>query len=434
MKKIMLLLFIPFHLFAGHWIKTHDCHNEIALSIHCPDSNNCFILVQESGYTILYKSVSQGKSWDTLYISDFWNEGTPYLINARDGAIAGLGHYYIAMQEKGYLKISDDSGKTFRRMSFNYEKRIREVEMLDSNYGIAIADTAYFLTNDGWENFEKYDIAAQNPEFDGNLSMPVMHGNKDISCLLHVSDYAAYVRYYHESKVWKIIYKFPHNEAGYFSPDGLFFVNEKLAFTSGRYRADTSIGNSTLDCIYRTKDGGETWEELIHQEHEPYSGLQEIAFKDELNGIAVGQFGKIIRTTDGGDSWVYDEVPQEMEDDIPATMIIGWAGEVPIIGTFNAGFWYYYEETGIKEITKDGDIKVRQESGKLLISIEDNTFSKYTLFISDINGRIVKKQELNSGIGTVYKPVDINDLANGSYLFCITNGKKTKTGTVSVVR
>ena len=434
MKKFILLLLIPINLFGGHWIKTHDCHNEIALSIHCPDSNNCFIMVQEAGFVLLYKSVNQGKSWDTLYIADPWNEGDPRLINARDAAIPDLAHCYLAMQEKGYLKISDDSGKTFRKLSLNFDKRIREVEMLDSNYGIAIADTVYFLTNNGWDTFEMYDISDQHPEFNANLSEPVIHENKDISCLIYTVDFAGFVRYYYEKQEWELIYKFPDDEAGYFSPDDLFFCNDSLAFAPGRYKADTSIGNSSLDCIYRTKDGGKTWEELIHQEHEPYFGLQKIAFKDELNGIAVGQFGKIIRTTDGGDSWVYDEVPQEMEDDIPATMIIGWAGEVPIIGTFSAGFWYYYEETGIKEITKDGDIKVRQESGKLLISIEDNTFSKYTLFISDINGRIVKKQELNSGIGTVYKPVAINDLANGSYLFCITNGKKTKTGTVSIVK
>jgi photosystem II stability/assembly factor-like uncharacterized protein len=51
--------------------------------------------------------------------------------------------------------------------------------------------------------------------------------------------------------------------------------------------------------IYRTTDGGITWDETLLGR----MFLGSVCFKDSNSGIAVGNFGAILRTTDGGDTW-----------------------------------------------------------------------------------------------------------------------------------
>lgn len=60
--------------------------------------------------------------------------------------------------------------------------------------------------------------------------------------------------------------------------------------------------------IYKTEDGGRTWTSVVSLQPSnnkyPYSAyFRSIAFVDEEEGYAVGDFKKIFHTTDGGDHW-----------------------------------------------------------------------------------------------------------------------------------
>lgn len=72
----------------------------------------------------------------------------------------------------------------------------------------------------------------------------------------------------------------------------------------------------------------------------PPFGLQSVAFKDNLTGIAVGQFGKIVYTYDGGESWTYEsELPYKLGGvRTPPVMKIRYAGEKAIITEFSGSF------------------------------------------------------------------------------------------------
>lgn len=55
-----------------------------------------------------------------------------------------------------------------------------------------------------------------------------------------------------------------------------------------------------------TTDGGKTWNvQLDSLLGEPF-GLSDISFADRKNGLAVGTGAKIVRTTDGGTTWFYE--------------------------------------------------------------------------------------------------------------------------------
>ena len=68
--------------------------------------------------------------------------------------------------------------------------------------------------------------------------------------------------------------------------------------------SDTGIVAGDQGTILRTTDGGESW---VAQDSGVSETLLNVSFSDASNGTAVGQLGTIIRTTDGGQTWVREE-------------------------------------------------------------------------------------------------------------------------------
>jgi photosystem II stability/assembly factor-like uncharacterized protein len=65
-----------------------------------------------------------------------------------------------------------------------------------------------------------------------------------------------------------------------------------------------AVGN--FGSIYVTKDGGATWSPRTSNTKEP---LFSVAFADDRHGWVVGKSGVILRTTDGGESWTAQKSP-----------------------------------------------------------------------------------------------------------------------------
>lgn len=78
--------------------------------------------------------------------------------------------------------------------------------------------------------------------------------------------------------------------------------------------------------------------------------LRSIDFSDSLNGFAVGEAGKVIRTTDGGNSWVRQTVPtQNYLWNVKAlnsnsAIVVGYGGV--ILKTTNSGMSWNLKESG----------------------------------------------------------------------------------------
>jgi hypothetical protein len=91
-----------------------------------------------------------------------------------------------------------------------------------------------------------------------------------------------------------------------------------------------------------TKDGGASWRYLFRFDY----SLQKIFFIDSLKGWAVGEYGAIYRTQDGGDTWNLSRIGKDTEDCLFDVFFIddstGWAvGESNFVWhTINGGaFW-----------------------------------------------------------------------------------------------
>ena len=100
------------------------------------------------------------------------------------------------------------------------------------------------------------------------------------------------------------------------TPDRLDFRDVDAVSESTAYIL--SIGKGTLSRIYKTKDGGATWE-LRYANADPDAFFDAMTFWDEMHGIAVGDSVNgafyILRTDDGGQHWT--RVPP---DKLPAAL------------------------------------------------------------------------------------------------------------------
>lgn len=100
--------------------------------------------------------------------------------------------------------------------------------------------------------------------------------------------------------------------------------------------------------ILFSEDGGRNWE-VQYFDPERRQPILDIHFIDELNGIAIGAYGLMLRTSDSGASWEEQEVSEEGWH-LNSLVDLG-AGRLVIAG--EAGFSYYSDNGGDSWTTVD---------------------------------------------------------------------------------
>lgn len=182
--------------------------------------------------------------------------------------------------ESGYFKTSD-GGETWNSVAYS-RNDLFQLSFADNDTGIVIVTNnwAYF-TFDGGKSFYDRDWT---PPIIGHLSSSdyFMFNSKEIYT---VGRNAAIAKSIDGGKSW-LTYEG-------FSPLIYFYditcVDKNTCYACG------SIGK-----VVKTTDGGETWNE---QEILLNSYLKKIYFIDEDYGFSAGQDGALVRTTNGGESW-----------------------------------------------------------------------------------------------------------------------------------
>lgn len=84
----------------------------------------------------------------------------------------------------------------------------------------------------------------------------------------------------------------------------LHFFDMNNGFVSTRKYINIPWSNKFVIRIFHTTNGGSTWLMSYIDTVEDYSSINDLKFKDALNGIAIGGNGYYLRTTDGGANWI----------------------------------------------------------------------------------------------------------------------------------
>lgn len=104
----------------------------------------------------------------------------------------------------------------------------------------------------------------------------------------------------------------------YFWSQTMKFIDNKYGYIVGETLK--TIGMQKSNVIYRTKDGGNSWQKVLDT-IVPWNawGIQEIDILDRKSAIATSQFGVVYWTHDSGDSWQLDSNGL-LREDIPARL------------------------------------------------------------------------------------------------------------------
>lgn len=249
------------------------------LSVHIRDGLDAFGI---TGYGGIVHSTDGFRTWQQLV------EPT-YLITSDmeflpDGSIVGAGTDFVMR--------SEDDGVTWNATSSGVSQTTIDVDMFDSQRGLALANGGYVLrTEDGgnqWVAALPSYVLAEGWNYCTDLfvlddQIAYVAGNDGPSPMLKTSDGGV---------TWETL-AYPTTT----QIQSIWFVDEQHGWIGRGY---------TTGWIYRTADGGTTWDEVWPQS---FGGIWDIQFHDLNLGWALRGGRFVLRTIDGGNSWTEAPLP-----------------------------------------------------------------------------------------------------------------------------
>lgn len=278
------------------WVRTGGLFNDHYDHIAACDSMYMLAAARFQGYrNTIRMSSDGGYSWRQLFIdSSFFN---PRFFRV---AFPTRSLCLVAC-DSGRLMRSTDGGETWKLSSVVQSIANGAcVSMYDSLLGVYVAPPkAILTTNDGggtWERVKLPDTILGTPLTSIDVQRPAPN-----VVLALASWYMYGTRIFRSEDSGRTWNMFPGPEHTL----RMHFVDTLHGWAVGS--ESNGVGDQRRDIIYRTTDGGRSWSEQLNREIEPIFGLNDVMFADTLHGIAVGQVGKLLRTNDGGDTWIQDD-------------------------------------------------------------------------------------------------------------------------------
>ena len=216
-------------------------------------------------------------------------------------------------QDFGFINVSKDGGKTWKGTVLDSNSYVTCLSMTDENNGIALKKTIHnmyyipknfndtlIVTNDCWESFSKVilPLSIKNSQLMVSLSTEVIF----IMCYSSTEKKNYLYKSFDLGKNWdKVV--IPG------SIKTLSLINKDEVWACG----SESLGKYHLrPVIFKSKNGFADYttyypstENLLSSEEM----LIDISFADSKNGITVGSSCNILRTEDGGDTWIQEDLP-----------------------------------------------------------------------------------------------------------------------------
>ena len=443
---ILILLFVGTNISAKEWVEKHIIIidnryvPETILTLQCIDSLNCYAFTDyatpDEQYTRIYYSKDQGNTWEKIYEVDY-STGEPYA-NVRYCQAVDTNNIFLTYGRSfgEYLYRVDkstDGGKTFNKINFespNVELYggITELKMYDQKTGIIVTDPALIYTFDGWETYHINDL--------NGLSIreyALFFIDSEKICLAQRINWIGHFYSFNlKTEKWDE-YSPPNYEPGTTDEIIMYdvsFINDSTGFACGGNQYGQ--GSYSSDVIWKTTTRGENWN-IIYNETLPETwATTRISFSDELHGIAVGSWGKIMQTTDGGETWFYHtDVRERIRKS--SGLRVAMAGEYPILAATAGGIYRYEEPVSVNETEfKDANFEIRQTPENFTINITDDNHRKFSLQIVDISGKTVYEGSLLYSLENV---VGLSGFVQGGYVYRILCGNAlVMSGKFAIIR
>lgn len=184
----------------------------------------------------------------------------------------------------GKIVRSEDGGLTWNRQATKTDVNLQGIAAWDSQQGVAVGDDSVIIrTADGGQNWTQASLPADGGA--NKLFRVRVFGERAWA----VGEFNTLLRSDDRGATWTRV--LPKQDRAW---NDVTFVGEH-GWLVGEF------GN-----VMKSSDGGGSWTEVSFPEEagdKRRPSLMGVAFRDELNGVAVGLSGTLLTTADGGLTW-----------------------------------------------------------------------------------------------------------------------------------
>lgn len=294
MKKFYFFLIALFVVngASGQWVSQNSGTTNDLTSIYFTDSNNGFI-VGKGG--IIFKTTNGGLTWLQKNSGTSINLNSVYYSDSNSGYIVG---------DQGVLLKSNDAGENWTFQNLGSSLDLNSVYFTDINTGYIAGgngDSLYILktANGGnqWTMVYLY-VSTPNPWYPSILYSIHFADNNTGYAVGTTNLFTGYdvpkqvvLKTTDGGSNWTQL-NTPESGSLY----SVYFTDTFIGYCVGSYLMGTLTA-----VIRKTTDGGISW---TAQEFPEFDVLRSVCFTGLDTGYSVGSWGNVIKTTDGGATWV----------------------------------------------------------------------------------------------------------------------------------
>ena len=203
----------------------------------------------------------------------------------------------VAVGKFGLVLITNDGGKTWQRRPTNTAKTLSAISFADREYGFIAGSAGVLLaTSDGGGSW-RLQTSGTKDQLLGVYAVSPTHAFVvgAFGTLLSTTN-GGETWTKHDLK-WDALIERIVKEGGYIEPNlnAVFFSSPSVGWIVGEF-----------GLVLNTQDGGNTWTSQRYGSDLPQ--LYAVKFIDDQRGWAMGQAGTLIRTIDGGKHWSSAEI------------------------------------------------------------------------------------------------------------------------------
>jgi photosystem II stability/assembly factor-like uncharacterized protein len=263
----------------------------------------------------------------------------------RDGNQAAVGRF-------GMILLTRDGGKTWQEQASGTSRALSAISFADRQHGFIAGSAGTILTtSDGGVTWRAQPSGTREHLLGVYASSPTAaHVVGAFGTLLSTSDGGATWR--KQELSWDRLIPLITKDSGILEPNlnAVYFVNPETGWIVGEF-----------GLVLKTSDGGRTWSSQTYGSDRPQ--LFAVMFRDKLTGWSVGQQGTVLKTTDGGRNWLAVDIGTRrnlygisLEDE--RGLIVGEG--IVMASQDNGASWTRLESTPEKRWLSGAAIKNRQ--------------------------------------------------------------------------
>ncbi|MCX7736304.1 MAG: YCF48-related protein [Candidatus Kapabacteria bacterium] len=291
MRTIIILAILLnniYDLAAGRWITIDSNYTNIFRAIECNNPNTCITIANLGGWgAFIRKTTDGGNQWSVLYDNSKEIMG----LRLNDLACPNEDLFLVACNNGKVLRTTN-GGNSWDTIKLSINNNLVRIFMMSDSFGCLLSNpngSDYFVTKNNGQSWEHQRLS---DSISGYVMDVFITKDTVFFLLLNTSEGRFFVRYDYKTG----------EEYLFKCPDGInniFFNDSNIGWGFGNFWS----GSTVFSCIYKTTDGGTSWQTQIEK---PGYTIYDIKFFDENSGIAVGDNQTVLRTTDGGGSWLSD--------------------------------------------------------------------------------------------------------------------------------